>query len=121
MNELVIKQEIENSVKRNLNQIIRRQTDDDALYSISVQGIARNLSGPLVSIVMSLTANLITPPIQEYISSLKQVEEEECIEISHDEALKIMIEAIEFAPKNELTSSQLTDLFDVEYEKVYGK
>lgn len=119
MNEIIIKQQVENSLKENLNAIIHRQTDEEALYSINVPGIARKLSGPLVSIIMSLTANLITPYIQEFISSIGQVEEEECIEITHDEALNMMIEAVKFAPENKYTDSQLTAFFDDEYYKIY--
>ena len=119
MNEIIIKQQVENSLKENLNAIIRRQTDEEALYSINVPGIARTLSGPLVSIIMSLTANLITPSIQEFISSIGQVEEKECIEITHDEALNMMIEAVKFAPENKYTDSQLTAFFDDEYYKIY--
>ncbi len=118
MNEIIIKQLVENSVKENLNAIIHRQTDEEALYSINVPGIARKLSGPLVSIIMSLTANLITPSIQEFISSIGQIEEKECIEITHDEALNMMIEAVKFAPENKYTNSQLTAFFDDEYYKV---
>lgn len=119
MNKIIIKQQVENSLKENLNAIISRQTDEDTLYSINVPGIARKLSGPLVSIIMSLTANLITPSIQEFISSIGQVEEKECIEITHDEALNMMIEAVKFAPENKYTDSQLTAFFDDEYYKIY--
>lgn len=119
MNEIIIKQQVENSLKENLNAIIRRQTDEEALYSINVPGIARTLSGPLVSIIVSLTANLITPSIQEFISSIGQVEEKECIEITHDEALNMMIEAVKFAPENKYTDSQLTAFFDDEYYKIH--
>ena len=118
MNDIIIKQQVESSVKENLNAIIRRQTDDGALYAIDTLKIARKLSGPLVSIIMSLTANLITPSIQEFISSIGQVEEKECIEITHDEALNMMIEVVKFAPENKYTNSQLTAFFDDEYYKV---
>lgn len=117
MNEIIIKQQIENSLKENLNAIIRRQTDDNTLYSINVAGIARKLSGSLVSIVVSLTANLITPSIQEFISSIGQVEEKECIEITHDEALSMLIDACKYAPENNMANNQIIATFEEEYNK----
>ena len=121
MNEVIVKQDIENSIKMNLNEIIRRQTEGDTLYSINVSGIARKLSGPILSIAMSLTANLITPSIQNFLSNVRQVEEQECIEITHDEALSIMITAVDCVPDRNISNSQLVALFDDEYYKLLNK
>lgn len=121
MNQFIIKQQIEDSLIESLNVIIYRQTDDDVLYSINVPGIARSLSGPLLSIVLSLAANLITPSIQEFINSICNIEEEESIEITHDDALNMVIEAAKIAPENKYTNAQLTTMFDEEYNKVYNR
>lgn len=121
MNQFIIKQQIEDSLIESLNVIIYRQTDDDVLYSINVPGIARSLSGPLLSIVLSLAANLITPSIQEFINSICNIEEEESIEITHDDALNMVIEAAKIVPENKYTNAQLTTMFDEEYNKVYNR
>lgn len=121
MNQFIIKQQIEDSLIESLNVIIYRQTDDDVLYSINVPGIARSLSGPLLSIVLSLAANLITPSIQEFINSICNIEEEESIEITHDDALNMVFEAAKIVPENKYTNAQLTTMFDEEYNKVYNR
>lgn len=121
MNEFIIKQQIEDSLIESLNAIIYRQTEDDVLYAINVPEIARNLSGPLLSLVLSLTANLITPSIQEFITSIYNIEEEESIEITHDDALNMVIGVANNAPENKYTNDQLTAMFEEEYDKVYNQ
>lgn len=121
MNEIYIKQQIENSLIENLNTIIQRQTEDSELFSINLPEIARTLSKPLGSLIVGLAANLITPTIQNYISTIEQIEQKECIEITHDEALKMMIDVVkldevEIDSKNEFTE-QLIATFDDEYYK----
>lgn len=121
MNEIYIKQQIENSLIENLNTIIQRQTEDSELFSINLPEIARTLSKPLGSLIVGLAANLITPTIQNYISTIEQIEQKECIEITHEEALKMMIDVVkldevEIDSKNEFTE-QLIATFDDEYYK----
>ena len=120
-NEKFVLQLIENSIKTDLNSIIRMQTDKDTLYAINIGGLARKLASPLGSILLGVSGNLITPYVQNYIDSINSIQEEECITITHDEALHMMVSAFESASKGDQDPSEINNAFEVEYNKLKAK
>ena len=120
-NEKFVLQLIENSIKTDLNSIIRMKTDKDTLYAINIGNIARKLASPLGSILLGVSGNLITPYVQNYIDSINSIQEEECITITHDEALHMMVSAFESASKGKQDPSEIINAFEIEYNKLKTK
>ncbi len=82
---------IEQSLIKSLNNIVLRQTDENDLFAINLPQIAKSLSPYVISIVLGVASSLIANSIQAYINKIKEVTEEECIEINKQEILDILI------------------------------
>lgn len=118
MNEFEIKQKLQDSLSNNLNDIIFRQTADDILYSINIRQISRKLAIPLYSLSISITANLITPAIQDYINQIITVEKDAGIVITNDDAKFLMQSALDtIGYKSKQESIDIVAIFDEEYKK----
>ena len=82
---------IEQSLIRSLNNIVLRQTGENELFAINLPQIAKSISPYVLSIVLGVASSLIANSIQVYINKITEVAEEECIEISKQEILDILI------------------------------
>lgn len=124
MKNLELQQKIERHLRSELNRIILEQTDDDVLYAINLGLISRKISVPIFSICMSIitgmTANIgydiLKPQIIEYIQSIGQVQEEECIQITKEEGLKMLLNVLD--SNENLDHDQRCQIINI-YTEVY--
>ena len=100
MTNLFIKQEIERAITKDLSLIIQGQTQKDERYSISLSDLSARLSKHIIPFIIgyaaSLAANMTSVDcIKDYFHELNDIQVEEDIKISREEALIIIEHSID--------------------------
>lgn len=93
-NELFMKQQLIDSIKDSLYDIISSQSDRDELYLIDINDFAIHLSNLLCEILETVTADVIAALVVEFIIRTKTTFDKEKLRISTKQIKLLMIAAI---------------------------
>lgn len=93
-NELYIKQQLIDSIKDNLYDIISSQSDRDELYLIDINEFAIHLTNLLWEILETVTVDVIAALVVEFIIRTKTTFDKEKLRISTKQIKLLMIAAI---------------------------